>query len=52
LVADEEIAATAKDKERKIVFAGEVYGFEELGFGGHLAEEAGRAADAKGGEGG
>jgi hypothetical protein len=49
-VADEEIAATTEDEDFEVVLARERNGFKEFGFRGDLAEMAGRAANAKGGE--
>lgn len=51
-IANEEIAAPAKDKDGKATLAGELHGFEKGGFGADFAEEAGRSADAEGSVGG
>ncbi len=40
-VADEEVTASTEDEELQVAFAGEGYRFEQLGFGGNFAEEAG-----------
>jgi hypothetical protein len=51
-VADKQVAASAKDEDFEAIQAGVLNGFEKLGFVGNLAEETGRAADAKGRVGG
>jgi hypothetical protein len=50
-VADEQIAAATKDEDRQVVLASVFDGFDEGGFSGDFAEEAGGAADAEGGVG-
>ncbi len=51
-IADEQVAATPKDKDFEVILAGIENGVKEFGFAGNLAEKASRAADAKGGVGG
>lgn len=51
-IRDEEVGAAAEGEEAEVVGPGEGDGFEELGLGADLDEEAGWAADAEGGEGG
>ena len=51
-VADEQVAASAKNEDFETVPAGILNGFEKLAFAGNLAKIAGRAADAEGRVGG
>lgn len=49
-IADEQVAASAKNKDFEAALAGELDGFEKLLFASDLAQITRRAADAKGGK--
>ena len=51
-VGDDKVGASTEREDGQVLAAGEGDRFEQVGFGGDARQEAGRASDAEGGEGG